>query len=491
MLIEDYARHYLSDIKVRGNQLDGKCPFHNDNTRSFTISISTGLFKCFNPECSAHNGGNFASFLGLLSVPDKEIKTIIKNLNKGDSGCSEEFVERAHKELLSNEHALQYLNEMCGLTHETITKFKLGWSRGRFQIPIFVKDTLVNIRKYNPTSEAKVIGIRGMNKPTFFPFDNLANNPIVIMGGEKDTILACQLGFNAVTSTGGEGFFPKEHTIWFKDKDIVIIYDSDEAGERGATKVYDLLKRVAATIKIIVLPLTKPLKDFTDFIVREHKTKENIDTIIEEHKYAIAKNGNYDIVPVKTTLSKIMNPDLYHKKLTFPVVIFGRDIDPFIAPKEVTIKCSGSSGSRFCKICPIGNEDIVYVVGVEEIISLINLTDRQLDLEILTMAGLNTKCQNVIIEKNDLTFMYRVKLETPISWAINSQQEVSTNASGVVIGNAVETNKVVECTGLLASDPKTQTAIIVITDISKVDNDIDSLTLGETWITLRKTFGVN
>ena len=35
------------DLKKRGTSLIGKCPFHNEKTPSFHVSVSKGIYKCF------------------------------------------------------------------------------------------------------------------------------------------------------------------------------------------------------------------------------------------------------------------------------------------------------------------------------------------------------------------------------------------------------------------------------------------------------------
>lgn len=44
--IEDVVGEFV-DLKKRGSSLIGLCPFHNEKTPSFNVSVSKGIFKCF------------------------------------------------------------------------------------------------------------------------------------------------------------------------------------------------------------------------------------------------------------------------------------------------------------------------------------------------------------------------------------------------------------------------------------------------------------
>lgn len=44
--IEEVVRSYV-DLKNRGSNLIGLCPFHREKTPSFTVSPSRNIFKCF------------------------------------------------------------------------------------------------------------------------------------------------------------------------------------------------------------------------------------------------------------------------------------------------------------------------------------------------------------------------------------------------------------------------------------------------------------
>ena len=46
-------------LKKRGASLIGNCPFHNEKTPSFNVSVSKGIYKCF----GCGKAGNVVTFL--------------------------------------------------------------------------------------------------------------------------------------------------------------------------------------------------------------------------------------------------------------------------------------------------------------------------------------------------------------------------------------------------------------------------------------------
>lgn len=56
--IEEVVGDFVA-LKKRGNSLLGSCPFHNEKTPSFNVSVSKGIYKCF----GCGEGGNAVDFI--------------------------------------------------------------------------------------------------------------------------------------------------------------------------------------------------------------------------------------------------------------------------------------------------------------------------------------------------------------------------------------------------------------------------------------------
>jgi putative DNA primase/helicase len=72
--------------------------------------------------------------------------------------------------------------------------------------------------------------------------------------GEPDMLCARSNGLNATTQTAGCGTWPEEFTEYMAGRDVVICYDADHAGFRGAHKAAESIARLAKSVRVIVWP---------------------------------------------------------------------------------------------------------------------------------------------------------------------------------------------------------------------------------------------
>ena len=136
------------NLKKRGVNYLGLCPFHNEKTPSFTVSPSKGIYKCF----GCGKGGNAVNFImehEHLSYPESlkylakkyNIEVVEKELtaeeiqqqNERDSllivtkFANSYFQEKLHKNTDGRAIGLSYFKER-GFSEEIIKKFELGYS---------------------------------------------------------------------------------------------------------------------------------------------------------------------------------------------------------------------------------------------------------------------------------------------------------------------------------------------------------------------------
>lgn len=136
------------NLKKRGVNYIGLCPFHNEKTPSFTVSPSKGIYKCF----GCGKGGNAVNFImehEHLSYPEAlkqlakkyNIEVVEKELtaeeiqqqNERDSllvvtkFANTYFQEKLHKNTDGRAIGLSYFKER-GFREEIIKKFELGYS---------------------------------------------------------------------------------------------------------------------------------------------------------------------------------------------------------------------------------------------------------------------------------------------------------------------------------------------------------------------------
>jgi len=144
--VEDVVREFVN-LKRRGANLLGLCPFHDEKTPSFTVSPSKGLYKCF----GCGKGGNVAGFImehEKLSYPEairwlaakynivleetqpKEgqiEKSVIDSLYIVNEFARDHFADQLWNTEEGKSIGLSYFKER-GFREDTIKKFELGFT---------------------------------------------------------------------------------------------------------------------------------------------------------------------------------------------------------------------------------------------------------------------------------------------------------------------------------------------------------------------------
>jgi len=142
--IVDYISRYVN-LKKRGSNYIGLCPFHKEKTPSFVVSREKKIFHCF----GCGEGGNLFQFISKIEA--KSFYQVITELAREKglkieeeitsdeysgkktrlTGILYEAMQYYHESLYSSEgaDALNYLKER-GVTENLISEHKLGYSPG-------------------------------------------------------------------------------------------------------------------------------------------------------------------------------------------------------------------------------------------------------------------------------------------------------------------------------------------------------------------------
>lgn len=145
--IEEVIGDYI-DLKKRGVNQIGLCPFHNEKTPSFTVSPTKGIYKCF----GCGRAGNVTKFLmdhEQLSYPES-LRQLAARYNieiEETQATEEEILAKDKKEsfFIINSFAVKYFSNVLmdkeigrniglpyfkerGFRQETIDKFQLGFA---------------------------------------------------------------------------------------------------------------------------------------------------------------------------------------------------------------------------------------------------------------------------------------------------------------------------------------------------------------------------
>ncbi|MEL6390048.1 MAG: DNA primase [Bacteroidota bacterium] len=195
--VEDVIGDYVN-LKRRGSNLLGLCPFHNEKTPSFTVSPSKNLFKCFG--CGI--GGSPVTFLmehESFTYPEA-LRHLAKKYNikiEEEQQSQEHLEEQKHKEslLIINQMASQFFVDQLsteegrsiglsyfkhrGLLESTLEQFGLGY--GPRDPKSFVNYATGQGYKLDLLTQLGLVSKSGYDffrERVIFPFHNLSGKVI-------------------------------------------------------------------------------------------------------------------------------------------------------------------------------------------------------------------------------------------------------------------------------------------------------------------------
>lgn len=270
-----------------------------------------------------------------------------------DFPITEAEVELAHRRLLENENVMGILKEEFLWTEESVKANQLGFASPRIWIPIREKNKLVNVRQYarNPKNGSKVISVPGFGSARIWPLGALEFKDIYLFEGEKDRILAAQLGLNAITITGGAGTFEVKWIPLFKGKNVVICYDIDNPGREGAKKVAKLILNISESVKIITLTLTEPDNaDFTDYI-KDGSTIQDFHDLVSNSPFVVppeTREISDEVTEMHT--EDAIKTEKFCRRLKSRVRVVSSRL-PAIIPKGLMFACNRAAKNK-CVFCP-------------------------------------------------------------------------------------------------------------------------------------------
>lgn len=228
------------DYKQRGDELWlHHCPYcENDGTRTpyqkFSINENSGEFHCFHASCDA--GGNLNKLLR-----DFDLAAPIL-------GARPKAYVRPKERPELTEHADKFYTwyeSERGVSQETLRKFGVGHhvQDGKVFIVYQYRDRdgrLIN-RKFRAADKSKMWSERGAELGYYGAQFLTDNGPLVVCEGEDDAHVLASHGIENVVSvpSGATSYTPAMDAVNEAFDDIVVMFDNDDAGQRGAQAFAD------------------------------------------------------------------------------------------------------------------------------------------------------------------------------------------------------------------------------------------------------------
>lgn len=324
--ITDIVSSYVN-LKRRGKNMVGLCPFHNEKSPSFNVYPENNSFYCFG--CGA--GGDVITFIRKienldyieavkmladrvgLQMPEQGVDDSMSRLRQRVLEINRESARFFHSALLSPEGkpGLGYFARRR-LPMKMIRHFGLGWapesrfalvnhlrSKGYSEREMIAANVAVETRsgramdrfharvmfpiidlrgnvvafggriltnekpKYINTSDTPVYhkssGLFAMN----FAKNALENDRIILAEGYMDVISLHKAGIeNAIASLGTALTAEQARIIARYAKEVVICYDSDEAGQKAAQRAIPILRGAGLLVRVMAVPGNKDPDEF-------------------------------------------------------------------------------------------------------------------------------------------------------------------------------------------------------------------------------------
>ncbi|MBQ2604548.1 MAG: DNA primase [Clostridia bacterium] len=306
------------NLKKRGRNYVGKCPFHNDSTPSFTVYPDTESFYCFG--CAA--GGDVITFImrseqlvyidavkylaqrAGMQMPENNYDDSFSKLRMRILEANREAAKFYHSQFFSEAgfQGLSYLRTRR-LSDQTINKFGLGFApdswtaltdhllnkrftryellqanlsveskkgtlidrfRNRVMFPIIdLKGNVVAFGgrimtdekpKYLNTSDTPVFK-KGEGLFAFNIAKNSKSDKFILCEGYMDVIALHQAGFDFAVAALGTALTSNQARMLKKYKETVVLcYDSDNAGQLATQRAINILRKENVNVKVLQIP---------------------------------------------------------------------------------------------------------------------------------------------------------------------------------------------------------------------------------------------
>lgn len=472
------------------------CPFHEDNKPSLSINVSKGLFKCH--ACDEHGTA---------------VKLLAKELNYSEAIIRYELdylkehspiaydPNDNHKSLLSYNKLMEHVTKVRHWSLEVIEREQIGWDGKRITIPIknIFGDT-VNIRKYKPKSgptDYKVINTKGCGKARLYGLQGLKPklDRVFICEGEPDWLCLTSQGYTVLTSTAGAKHFDVTWAAFFIGQNISIIFDNDDAGKAGGSKIARCIGSGAKSIRLLTERL-KEKEDLTDYVHRS-KEREPIEVLYKASEpidlSTIQKDEFTDDDEIyEVTLAESSDEQYFNKQVVMNVMISGKTLSPYLVPKKVKITCP-LPGLKMCAACGVqhaqGDKTLSYEDHTIDLLQLIEVgTDIQHRL-FKEKAQIPSRCKLPEIKVIEVQNVEEAKVIPNLDYNTDDSDYVMRQI--FILGHDIQSNFSYKILGVSLPHPKTQQVTYLIKEIKPLQDGLDNFSLSDDLTKSLRVFSVD
>jgi len=241
--VKAYVQHGFIPESENSSQIVGTCPFCS-KVKHFYVNKKTKEWKCHSGGCGLTGG--YKTFL-------------------------EKIVEVCQKDI---DIKLAQLGKKRGVKVSTLKHFNVGFNKitKQYCFPVRFRDgKLIDVRVYFQDKEVRSTagcknGLIGLTKEK--------HDTIILCEGEWDAMVMHQiikklkLKNTIALGVPGAGTFKGEWQAYFKNKNVICIYDRDKAGDKGSLKAFNMIKSVTQALKFLRWGKEKTGFDLTNLFKR-------------------------------------------------------------------------------------------------------------------------------------------------------------------------------------------------------------------------------
>ena len=251
----EYIQRKGISYKLQSGQAVFNCPFCGETKGHLYMNQQDGAFFCH--KCNERGNlitlqkhfGDYQKDRPQMNRPyqkqQQAIKAAFSEQGTPYHAPKEKEATEAHQRLLNDKNALEYITVQRGLNIETVKAFNIGLdidhSGGHWlTIPHYEKGKLINIKSRSlPPAEKTFRRVKDCRSILFNGDCLAANKTVYLCEGEIDALTLWDKGEkNVIATTTGASSFDPAWVDQLKDvQKIIIVYDPDEPGQKGAREV--------------------------------------------------------------------------------------------------------------------------------------------------------------------------------------------------------------------------------------------------------------
>lgn len=250
---EHYSDFIIDFLNLQNSSILAFSTSEDDPDFEKNKTLLEGVYNKFVAERLSRGERELELSNDLIMIAQEETSIPIEELNKRVDA------------LLNDKERLDYLYETRRITVEQIKHRKIGLTeRRQYVFPMFNEmGNLSNMKVYDPFTKNVAYKWHYLYKGNEVypgPLDNFTCKTIIFCAGEPDMYCAEAMGLKGVVTMTAERhtdvdkiFGENRARQIFSSKEIIIVYDADETGRKGAVALAHSLYKYASQIKIIDL----------------------------------------------------------------------------------------------------------------------------------------------------------------------------------------------------------------------------------------------